>query len=166
MSMSAKEFNKLVETLDLEDGIKEKVQKAIRSLAPVPDEWDDETHLLREVAGTDGNNYLLIQEDDSFDFRAIQFNKDGGFNISEGTYISKMRIEGFTGRKAVMVDARIPDDVSFISPGERFTGEHNGIEAILTRTEDEGFPWAVCMDYDFEYAKDSEVVLHHRLVEV
>lgn len=166
MSMSANEFNKLVATLDLEDGIREKVQKALRSLPPVPAEWDDKTHLLREVAGTDGNNYLLIREDDDIDFRALQFNNEVGFNISEGTYISKRSIEGFTGRKAVMVDARIPDDVSFISPGERFTGEHNGIEAILTRTEDEGLPWAVCMDYDFEYAKDSEVVLHHRLVEV
>lgn len=166
MSMSANEFKKLVATLDLEDGIKQKVQKALRSLTPVPDEWDDETHLLREVAGADGNNYLLVQGDDDIDFRALRFTKDGGLNVYAGTYISKRIIEGFTGRKAVMVDTRIPDDVSLISPGERFTGEYNGIKAILTRAEDDEFPWAVCMDYDFYYAKDSEVVLHHRLVEV
>lgn len=166
MSMSANEFNKLVATLDLEDGIKKKVQKALRSLVPVPDEWDDETHLLREVTGVSGNNYLLIQEDDSFDFRALRFNNEGGFNISEGTYISKRRIEGFTGRKAVMVDARIPDDVSFISPGERFVGKYNGRDAILVRVDDDDLPWLAYWDAAYDAAYGFEVELHRRLVEV
>lgn len=166
MSMSAKEFNKLVATLDLEDGIKEKVQKALRSLPPVPDEWDDETHLLREVTGVNGNNYLLIREDDAYDFRALQFSKDGGFNIYEGTYISKKSIEGFTGRKAVMVDTRIPDDVSFISPGERFVGKYNGEDAILVRVDDDDLPWLAYWDAAYDAAYGSEVELHRRLVEV
>lgn len=165
--MNTKEFKTLVETLGLEDNLKNKVLEVLESQEKrVPDEWDDETHRLREVTGV-GGNYLLIQEDDAYDFRAVPLDKDGGFKLSEGTYISKNNVKGFTGRKMVLVRSDIPDNVEDIEPGERFIGEYEGEERVITRRGHDEVPWSVHSEYqEDDYAFDFEVKLLRRLVEV
>lgn len=166
--MNTKEFKTLVETLDLEDGLKKKVLELTNPKGdPVPEEWSEDTHYLREVENEDGNKYLLIDVSVlSGRFYATALEEGKEPSVEGGDFLPDGKSFYFTGRKLAMVRTDIPENVEDIEPGERFVGEYAGRKAILERREDGDLPWSAYLDSCHDYAYDFEVKLLRRLVEV
>ncbi|WP_339016820.1 hypothetical protein R3O64_09820 [Corynebacterium hesseae] len=167
--MNTKEFKTLVETLDLEDGLKEKVLALTKPKGePVPEEWAEDTHYLREVESENGSKYVLLGV-------SALSGRTHGTPVEEG---EELNLEGggeflpgneswyFTGRKLVLARTDIPEDIKDIEPGERFVGEYVGRKAILVRNDLDDLPWIVHLNNEHDYGYDHEVKLHRRLVEV
>lgn len=166
--MNTKEFKTLVETLDLEDGLKEKVLALTKPKGePVPEEWAEDTHHLREVESEDGNKYIL-QDVSAFTgrFYAISVEEGEELSLDGGDYLPEEKSLYFTGRKLVLARTDVPEDIKDIEPGERFVGEYVGRKAILVRNDLDDLPWIVHLNNEHDYGYDHEVKLHRRLVEV
>lgn len=166
--MNTKEFKTLVETLDLEDGVKDMVLKVLGpGKKQVPLEWDYETHSQQEVVDEDGQKYLLL-DINAFTNRyyAVPLDEDSDLTSGGGAYLDCEKPLYFTGRKAAMVKDGIPEDIKDIAPGERFVGKYNNLDAILVRVDDDELPWLAYWDIGHDSAFGFEVSLHRRLVEV
>lgn len=166
--MNTKEFKTLVESLDLEDGVKDMVLKALGpGKEQVPLEWDYETHNQREIEREDGSKYILLDISTLTNrFYAIPLDEDGELRSGGGVYLDKEEPLYFTGRKLVLARADVPENIEDIEPGERFVGEYEGSKVILVRRENNNLSWEVYWDSHYDYAYDFEVKLHRRLVEV
>ncbi|TRX43710.1 hypothetical protein [Corynebacterium guaraldiae] len=166
--MNTKEFKTLVETLDLEDGLKEKVLELTKPKGDlVPEEWAEDTHYLREVENEEGNKYILLDVSVlTGNFYAAPVEEGEEPSLEGGGYLPDEEPFYFTGRKFVLARTDVPENIEDIEPGERFVGEYFGRKAILVRTDDEELPWSVHLSSSHDYAYDREVKLHRRLVEV
>ena len=166
MAMNVDDFKKLVETLDLPEDVKGKVLEATKDESVVPYEWKDETHLGAEVEDVYGKKYILYSEDDSMDFFGISVDEDGRPSRNDARYINRRAKHKFTGRKAIMVDTRLPESVDGIEAGEIFAAEVNGEKAVAIRRHGIELRWLVVYSDGEESLKpDSSVKLLHRLVE-
>ena len=166
MAMNVDDFKKLVETLDLPEDVKGKVLEATKDENVVPYEWKDETHLGAEVEDVYGKKYILYSEDDSMDFFGISVDEDGRPSRNDARYINRRAKHKFTGRKAIMVDTRLPESVDGIEAGEIFAAEVNGEKAVAIRRHGIELRWLVVYSDGEESLKpDSSVKLLHRLVE-
>lgn len=166
--MNTKEFKALVETLDLEDGLKEKVLELTKPKGgPVPEEWDTDTHYLREVENEGGEKYILqgLSSLSGRFYGSSVVEEDKEISLEGGNYVEGKSLY-FTGRKLALVRTDIPENIEDIEPGERFVGKYSGKKAILVRNDNDDLPWIVYLDKDYDYAYGFEVELHRRLVEV
>ena len=166
--MNTKEFKTLVETLDLEDGLKEKVLELTKPKGDlVPEEWTEDAHYLREVESEEGNKYILLDVSVlTGRFYAIPVEEDKEPKLEAGDYLPDEESLYFTGRKFVLARTDVPENIEDIEPGERFVGEYEGSKVILVRRENNNLSWEVYWDSHYDYAYDFEVKLHRRLVEV
>lgn len=166
--MNTKEFKTLVESLDLEDGVKDMVLKALGpGKEQVPLEWDYETHNQREIEREDGSKYILLDISTLTNrFYAIPLDEDGELRSGGGVYLDKEEPLYFTGRKLVLARADVPENIEDIEPGERFVGEYVGRKAILVRNDVDDLPWIVHLNNEHDYGYEHEVELHRRLAEV
>lgn len=166
--MNTKEFKTLVETLDLEDGLKEKVLELTKPKGNlVPDEWAEDTHYLREVENEDGHKYILLDVSPlSERFYATPVKEDEEPSLERGDFLPDEESFYFTGRKMVLARTDVPENIEDIESGEGFLGEYMGRKAILVRQEEDSFPWIVHLNSEHDYAYEHEVKLLHRLVAV
>lgn len=166
MAMSVDDFKKLVGTLGLPEDVKDSVLEAVKDRNTVPYEWDNETHLGAEIVGDYGCRYILYNVDDAVDFYALALDDNGYPEDSDAHYIGRNSGATFTGRKAIMVDTRLPESVDGIEAGEIFAAEVNGEKAVAIRRHGIELRWLV-IDSDGEESlkPDSSVKLLHRLVE-
>ena len=166
--MNTKEFKTLVETLDLEDGLKEKVLELVEPKGElVPGGWDEDIHSQREVVDEYGEKYILLDISTLTNrYYAVPLDEDGDLAPGGGTYLGIEKPLYFTGRKMALVRADVPEDIKDIAPGERFVGEYVGRKAILVRNNVDDLPWIVHTDTEHDYGYEHEVELHRRLVEV
>lgn len=166
MAMDVYDFKKLVETLDIPADIKSKVLEATKDENVVPYEWDSKTHLGAEIEGPYGNKYILYAVDDSLDFFGIPLSLEGRPLSSDGRCLNRSEANKFTGRKAIMVDTRLPESVDDIEAGEIFAAEVNGEKVVAIRRYGINLRWLVVDSEGEESLKpDSSVKLLHRLVE-
>lgn len=166
MTMQVDDFKKLVETLDLPEDVKNKVLEAAGKDNKVPYEWKDETHLGAEIESELGNKYILYSVDDSMDFNAIAVLSNGDIRQGNSTYVDRRDNSTFTGRKAIMVDTRLPESVDDIEVGELFTARVDGEDVIVQRKDGNAFLWNVIDPSSHVYPEvDHNVQLIHRLVE-
>lgn len=167
MAMNVDDFKKLVETLDIPADIKSKVLEATKDENVVPYEWDNKTHLGAEIENPYGNKYILYAVDDSIDFFGIPLSLEGRPLGSDGSCINRSEANKFTGRKAIMVDTRLPESVDDIEVGELFTAKVDGEDVIVQRRNDTALLWNVIVPSSHVYPEaDHNVQLIHRLVEV
>lgn len=166
MAMNVDDFKKLVETLDLPEDVKNKVFEATKEENVVPYEWKDETHLGAEVVDGLGVKYILYSVDDGIDFYGVALEEDDRPERRDACYIGRSSKNKFTGRKAILVDTRLPESVDGIEAGEIFTAEVNGDKVVAIRRYGIDLRWLV-IDSDGEESlkPDSSVKLLHRLVE-
>lgn len=166
--MNTKEFKTLVETLDLEDGLKEKVLELTKPKGDlVPEEWAEDTHYLREVESEEGNKYILLDVSVlSGNFYATPVEEGEEPSLEGGGYLPVGESFYFTGRKMALVRTDVPEGIKDIEPGERFVGEYVGRKAILVRNDVDDLPWIVHLDNEHDYGYEHEVKPHRRLVEV
>lgn len=166
--MNTKEFKALVESLDIEGELKEKVLELTKPEGDlVPDGWSEDTHYLREVENEDGDKYVLIDVSSlSGRFYATSVEEGKKLDLDKGDFLPEDKPFHFTGRKLVLVRTDVPKDIKDAKPGERFLGEYVGIDAILVRQEDDELPWSVHLSTSHDYAYDHEVELHRRLAVV
>lgn len=166
MAMNVDDFKKLVETLDLPEDMKNKVLEAAGKDNKVPYEWDDETHLGAEVEYESGNKYILYGVDDSIDFYGLAVHPDGTLRQGSSCFVDRKGNSTFTGRKAIMVDTRVPESVDGIENGEAFTAEVDGEKVIAIRRVGINLRWlTIDSDGDESLEPDHKVKLLHRLVE-
>lgn len=166
MAMNVDDFKKLVETLDLPEDVKNKVFEATKDENVVPYEWEDDTHLGAEVEDVYGKKYILYSEDDSMDFFGISVDEDGRPSRNDARYINRRAKHKFTGRKAILVDTKVPDSADDVEVGEVFAAKVNGFDVIARRHGGISFKWSVLYrDGESSFKTDPEVQLLHRLVE-
>lgn len=166
--MNTKEFKTLVETLDLEDGLKEKVLELVEPKGElVPGGWDEDIHSQREVVDEDGEKYILLDISTLTNrYYAVPLDEDGDLAPGGGTYLDIEKPLYFTGRKMALARADVPEDIEDIEPGERFVGEYCGLKAILVRNDSDDLPWIAHTNVEYDLGYAHEVKLHRRLVEV
>lgn len=166
--MNIKEFRTLVETLDLDDEVKNMVLKALGpGKKQVPLEWDYETHNQQEVVDEDGQKYILLDISTLTNrYYAIPLDEDGELRSGGGVYLDCEKPLYFTGRKFILARTDVPEDIKDIAPGERFVGKYNNLDAILVRADDDDLPWLAYWDIGHDSAFGFEIKLHRRLVEV
>lgn len=166
MAMNVDDFKKLVETLDLPEDVKEKVFEATKDENVVPYEWKDETHLGAEIEDNFGGKYILYSVDDSIDFYGIAVDEDGHPERRDACCIGRNSKNKFTGRKAIMVNTKVPDSAYDVEIGELFTAKVAGEDVVVQRRLGNAYKWTVLYrDGDSALKADSEVQLIHRLVE-
>lgn len=166
MTMQVDDFKKLVETLDLPEDVKNKVFEATKDENEVPYEWEDETHLGAEVEDDSGNKFILYSIDDGVDFNGVAVNNDGRPFRNCSRYVSRKGENKFTGRKAILVDTKVPDSADDVEVGEVFAARYNGEDVIARRVSGINFVWAVLTLGGGNLLKpDKDVELLHRLVE-
>lgn len=166
MAMNVDDFKKLVETLDIPEDIKSKVLEATKDENAVPYEWKDETHLGAEVEDNFGDKYILYSVDDGIDFYGVAVDEDGRPERRDVCYIGRSRKNKFTGRKAIMVDTKLPNSADDIEIGEVFAAQVDGFDVIARRRTGNAFKWTVMyLNGDCALKSEDEVQLLHRLVE-
>ena len=133
MAMNVDDFKKLVETLDLPEDVKNKVFEATKDENVVPYEWEDDTHLGAEVEDVCGKKYILYSEDDSMDFFGISVDEDGRPSRNDARYINRRAKHKFTGRKAILVDTKVPENADGAKIGEMFTAKVDGKDVVVQR---------------------------------
>ena len=167
MAMNVDDFKKLVETLGLPEDVKDKVLEAVEDKDTVPYEWKDETHLGAEVEDDFGNKFILYSVDDGIDFYGVALEEDGRPERRDAACVGRRSKNKFTGRKAIMVDTRLPESVDDIEVGELFTARVDGKDVIVQRRNGSALLWNVIYPSSHVYAEaDHNVQLIHRLVEV
>lgn len=166
MAMNVDDFKKLVETLDLPEDVKNKVFEATKDENVVPYEWEDDTHLGAEIEDSSGNKFILYSIDDGIDFNSVAVDNDGRPLRSCSSYVSRKGDNKFTGRKAILVDTRLPYNANDVEIGELFTAKVDGEDVIVQRRNGTDLLWNVIVPSSYVYAEaDHNVQLIHRLVE-
>lgn len=166
MAMNVDDFKKLVETLDIPEDIKSKVLEATKDENEVPYEWKDETHLGAEVVDGLGAKHILYSVDDGIDFYGVALEEDGRPERRDAAYVGRRSKNKFTGRKAILVDTKVPENADGAKIDEMFTAKVDGKDVVVQRRLGNAYKWAVLYrDGDSALKADSEVQLIHRLVE-
>lgn len=167
MAMNVDDFKKLVETLDLPEDVKNKVFEATKDENVVPYEWKDETHLGAEVVDGLGVKYILYSVDDGIDFYGVALEEDDRPERRDACYIGRSSKNKFTGRKAILVDTKVPENADGAKIGEMFTAKVDGKDVVVQRRNGNALLWtAFHPEGNFSFEADHNVQLIHRLVEV